>query len=520
MNESNYTQIIDAKDGNKIPEKNQIAFHSKYNPIREAQSFANQLAESNFFIILGVCGGYHIEEILTKYPAAKILAVEENEKDFEFLKEIPCVKKLSQNPKVLFCTLKNLGEKVLNNYKPAIDGNISITSLRQWESSFAQTAETARKIIQDALKILAADFSVQSHFGKIWQKNIFENLKTASELKINTNEILKKIHTEKCAAIIAAGPSLDESIQELVKNRNKYYVIATDTAFQVLIKNDIKTDAVISVDGQLVSYAHYFFETAKKNPAEDTLFIFDLCANPSAVRRIQKSTKNIIFAETGHPLSQYASKFSGQPSFIHLDAGSGTVTIAAASFADAVGFSKIKLYGADFSYLNGKPYAKGTYLDSLYRKSENRFSNSETMYDRLLYRTELKILSENVFTTEILESYKKSLDNFLLEKRFFKNMEIFEKSEIKKIDFFSEFNYKRFLDIYIASLKKAFKEQNSQTAEDYTNQAFTTLLPLCAWFENKLNSGALIPHRNSVVGNSVILAYNKTLDYTRLYYET
>ncbi len=519
MNESNYTQIIDAKDGNKIPLKNQIAFHSKYNPIREAQSFANQLSESKVFIVLGLCGGYHIEEIFKKFPESKILAVEETEDDFNFLKEIPCIKKLAENPKIYFCTLKNLGEKILNIYKPAIDGNISITALRQWENAFPQTAEEARNKIQDALKILAADFSAQSHFGKIWQKNIFENLKTAGELKINVNEIFTRIPTDKCAAIIAAGPSLDDSITELRENRKKYYVIATDTAFQILIKNGIKTDAVISVDGQQISYNHYFYKESEP-PNDGPLFIFDLCANPSAVRRVQKSTKKIIFAETGHPLSQYASKFTGQPSFIHLDAGSGTVTIAAVSFAEAVGFTKLKLYGADFCYQKGKTYAKGTYLDSLYRKNEDRLSNSETMYDRLLYRTDLKILSENIFTTEILTSYKESLNNFLSEKSFFKNLEIFEKSKIKKIDFFSDFNYKSFLNIYIASLKKSVEEKKTQNIEDYTNQAFTTLLPLCAWFENKLNSGNLLPHKNSVVQNSVILAYNKTLDYTRLYYET
>ena len=68
-------------------------------------------------------------------------------------------------------------------------------------------------------------------------------------------------------------------------------------------------------------------------------------------------------------------------------------------------FNDIEFFGADFSYLNGKPYAKGTYLDNLYAIKSSRITNTETAFTKLLYRTELINIEKNKYTTKILESY-------------------------------------------------------------------------------------------------------------------
>ena len=66
--------------------------------------------------------------------------------------------------------------------------------------------------------------------------------------------------------------------------------------------------------------------------------------------------------------------------FPNLFSGAGTVTIAATDFAFHCGFKNIQVFGADFSYQNGKTYAKGTYLDVLYHKDENKILNADFLY--------------------------------------------------------------------------------------------------------------------------------------------
>lgn len=481
-----YSQIIEAKDGNKIPvcknisDGTETVLHSKYNPVREAEGFsANADSDCLFFVVLGLAGGYHIASLIQKCPKAKILAVEISQPAIDFLSQIKCVNDLLTSKKVIISDISNLEDKLLASYKPAIHGNLTILSLRQWESVFKEKACEAKDKITKTIKLLASDFSVQSHFGKIWQKNILANLSVAGKTKSFADI---KADTSKIAAIIAAGPSLDENIKELKENRQKYFIIATDTAFSALTKQKIKSDAVISIDGQMISHQHYMEELPK-----ETLYVFDLCANSCAAMKILQKTNNVLFMESGHPLAQYASLYSGRQSFPHIDAGSGTVTIAAANFARFLGFANENMvfFGADFSYIGGRPYAKGTYLESQFLTKSDRLAPSEKLYSALMYRTPTIKISETKITTEILEAYKKSLKDFLSKKTCPGN-------ESKN---FARFNFAEFKSKYCKDLRNTFRSEDDIDEESY---AFTTLLPLCA----KLGKG------------SAFLAYLKILRYT------
>ncbi|MBR1723206.1 MAG: DUF115 domain-containing protein [Treponema sp.] len=348
MNGISYSQIISAKDGNLVPlckninTNQEIALHSKYNPVREAEAFAASVnSDCLFFVVLGLGGGYHIEKLIEKVPASKVLVVETSKSSLLFLEQIPTVKKIISNKNVITSSLENLEESLLFSYKPALHGNLTILALRSWEDIFKEEASLAREKIKSAIKLLAADYSVQSHFGKIWQKNILTNLSQAEKAKSfsEIKKALSPIISKKKAAIIAAGPSLDDSIKELKKNRGEYFIIATDTAFFSLKEQKLTSDAVISIDGQSISGSHY----QGKVPC-NTIYFFDLCACPSAIRKVLTKSENLVLTESGHPLAQYASFFSGKQNFPHIEAGSGTVTIAAYNLAKKLGFKDIVFF--------------------------------------------------------------------------------------------------------------------------------------------------------------------------------
>ena len=485
-----YSKIIEAKDGNKIPlcaensSGQEITLHSKYNPVREAEGFAASTDESIlFFVVFGLAGGYHIEKLAERCPKSKILVIEKNQKSIDFLMEIPTVEKISKNRRIHISTIENIQDSLFSLYKPAIHGNLTILSLRQWENIFKNEASLCREKITESIKILASDYSVQSHFGKIWQKNIIINLSMAEKCLdfAAVKQSLAKARG-KTAAIIAAGPSLDENIKRLKENRHDYFIIATDTAFSSLVKQNLECDAVISIDGQMISHQHYMEKFMK---AQKTLFVFDLCASPAAARKVLSKTKNVLFAETGHPLAQYASLFTGKRTFVHLEAGSGTVTIAGVSLAKELGFGKIELFGADFSYIKGRPYCRGTYLEGQFNAKSTRFYPSEQAYTALMYRTPVIRLSDDKITTEILEAYKTSLSDFMKKKN----------GKSPYGDCNGKFCLSKFKSRYSKDLTSAFK---SEDEIDENSLAFTTLLPLCA----KMGKG------------SAFLAYLKTLRYT------
>lgn len=485
-----YTKIIRSKSGLKIPLKNEIPLNSKYAPEKEALAFAEQFDyEKTFFIIAGICGGYHLDSLLKKNPARKIIAVESSDSDIGFLRQIPCVEKLEKDGRVVFATVKTLKAEILNNYLPAFYGNLTAAGLRSWKDCFPQSWEKVKNTVDDAVKDIQRDFSVQARFAKVWTHNIFSNLQIFE--KAATFSELKNLYAEKkTAAVIAAGPTLDKSIEKLKNAREKYIIIATDTAFSVLLKRGIFPEICVSVDAQMISENH-FFNAAKTRGK--TIFAFDLSGNSSAVRSVAKQKLPFFFFETGHPLSKAASLFDGKKHFLSLDAGSGTVTVAAYNLAQKIGFSKIELFGADFAYSGGKPYCKGTYLDELYAKDQNRLNPVESAFSKLMYRTELIQTDAQKFTTEVLTGYKKSLE--ALQNSFQQEEKNAEKSE------FNPEEFKSFLKENLNRLSGDFET-------DKKNSSFWAILPLAAFY------GRFYPAQNAFE-----LARQKTLGYTDKHYD-
>ena len=86
--------------------------------------------------------------------------------------------------------------------------------------------------------------------------------------------------------------------------------------------------------------------------------------------------------------------------------------MAAVDFASKAGFSEITVLGADFGYTGGKSYAKGTYLDILFKAGENKLRTFETTFSALQYRSPLTRISAKKTTTKLLESYRISFEEW------------------------------------------------------------------------------------------------------------
>lgn len=409
-----YSGSIISKTGPKVPlYASGKAAHSKYDPEREAQTFGKDCQNSAFVVIIGIAGGFHIDAFLKKNPNCKIIAVEKTQADIDFLKEnFPSVKKLCDNQNIIFCaedSKTTLEQALVQNYFPAHHGAISSLSLRSWAQEAAADFDEIMERIKLALKEISADYSVQAHFGRLWSKNIFCNLKLLKKIQESgqNKASLSESDLQKTAAVIAAGPSLDKTARILQADREKYFVIATDTALKILGRWKIKADAAVSIDAQCLSAEHF-----NGAATENTIFVLDLSANPSITKFAQERGAKIVFSDSGHPLVSFASRFC-KTKFLQLSSGSGTVAICAADFARRCGFKRIKIFGADFGYSQGKPYAKGSYLDELYMSKQTRIQNAETAFARLMFRTELKKNDRGFYQSPTLLRYQKSMEDFL-----------------------------------------------------------------------------------------------------------
>lgn len=485
MNKQIYTSFIETKNKLLIPQfSDGKTMESKYDPEREADSIVSQIDPGfSFFIITGTGSGILIQKLYQQKPDAVIIAVENSKEDLEFLFQLESVQKLKNNPNIIFTTIDSIYDSLINNYLPAYYGDMKIIERQPWLSHIDK--DSLKKNISRALSYISSDYSVQAHFGKIWQHNILSNSKSINKTFIDFN-----IDDSKKAVIIAAGPSLDNKIDFLKLNCNSHFIISTDTAYSMLQKNNIKSDCVVSIDGQNISYNHFL--SVNEDFYKETIFLFDLCSNPDAVNYVLSKKGKIIFFKSGHPLSEMIF-----PDLPKIHSGSGTVTIAALDFAVKCGFKEIDVLGADFGFINGKSYGKGSYFEEIYSKNENRLMNSETSYDRLLYRTEIFNEENNKKTSHILNSYKISFERYLhdldihfdyndsiysIKNNYSKNINLcfkFSDFNIRDLYFYiknsSQENLKYALLPYIAFLR--FKN-NDLSWEEYFNKAKKDLLKL------------------------------------------
>ncbi len=448
---------------------------SLYNPVREAEQFAEQI-ESGFTVIVGYTSGLHIEKAREKFPENKIVVVEKDEDTINFL----CKSNMVNIPiDITLCTVNEIECTLLQSYLPVLDGNFSLVPVRSWVDANKDIFESIKRIVNSTLERISSDISVQAHFGKLWHRNILKNLSMCEKAKNDTLIDVSKssFPISKAAFVAGAGPSLDEHIDKLKRNRKDYFIIATDTAFHALSEQNITSDVVVSVDAQYISQYHYMCE---KNA--DTLFAFDLCANPIAVTHLVERGNKVCFFKSEHPLCSFIDAWymrDGKASFFPtISSTGGTVTLAALNFAALVGFNNIITAGCDFGYLHGKMYGKGIYMDSIFNSRSCKINTCENEYLSIMYRTPL-ITTGHIKTTKLLQVYKKAYEAFFTERTSFDNVSASE----NKIDY----HYKKafpsndFLSHYINSLQNGFKEENTS----YDNSLLATLLPYVAWYNAK-----------------------------------
>ena len=484
-----YENIIDSKTGLKIPVfASGRTVDSRYNPQRESQRICDQIKETTgFVIVFGIASGTLIKTILKNRETIFILAVENSQAEIDFLKQLETVSELEKNYRVSFCTIQSLYENIVRLYLPSFYGNLELIEQPGWTTENKELMNNISQIISSALQAVSADFSVQSHFGKLWQHNILSNLKFCK--KENHWGVCP---TSKTAVVFAAGPSLDYSIESLIKERHKYYFIATDTAFSVLLAKGIIPEAVVSLDGQYVSNTHFIHN--KNFDFSETTFLFDLSANSSAVKKLAKEKANITFFKSGHPFCEYAQDALNL-NLPSLFSGAGTVTISAVDFAIKAGFEQILIAGADFSYINGKPYAKGTYLDKLYNSSSSRKDTLNKKFCALQLRTELEQVDDNRFTTKVLQSYRQSFEEYITsnDASFEKQDELYKIIVGKPYKNEADGNSKAPDFLPESKINDFIKELVAQTPATFSSAAQLTkkqicLLPLISWIRTHDNN--------------------------------
>jgi hypothetical protein len=397
-------ELVASKSGPLVPvlirEGGRYALHSLFDPEREAERMISACAGKGFHLCLGMGGGYHIRRLLSSPGISGVMVVDYSLELFCALISSIDLSDVLSDPRLCLAIDPRdgeLAEILLERYIPFISGDFQSLPLRSRVDADLARFRAASDSAMACLSRISDDYTVQSHFGKIWFKNTIGNLARAEEA-------VKPLGREHKALVAAAGPSLEAQADEIAQRASAgAFLIATDTTLPFFNKKGLRPDAVVTLDCQLISYYHFM----EGYPA-GTPLVMDLSSPPL----IAKLAAPIHFFSSGHPFCRYIA--SRWKSFPALDTSGGNVTHAALSLAMRLGASEVRLYGADFSYPRGKSYARGTYIYSYFSMRASRLAPVEGLFSDFLFRSPNLIRETDGlsfrYVTKPLASYREHVE--------------------------------------------------------------------------------------------------------------
>ncbi|WP_194190937.1 6-hydroxymethylpterin diphosphokinase MptE-like protein [Clostridium chrysemydis] len=342
--------LVKSKSGlNTLKYKNKY-IHSKYDPLREAKTFISNNKDSlnnDSIVIIGLGLGYNINQILENFNNVKNIYVFEYSKDIVDL----CIKEnavLLKNDKVNIISKEDDFYNELNDKLKKVDDVIihkpSLEMLKDLNSK-----------LYDILKT----FQINKESINQNKDMLLQNKKYNESLNLeNINSFVdeKIFKNNKKTLILAAGPSLDFDIENILKHKDEFNIIAVGSVFKRIMEKNIVPDFVVIIDGNEIVVKQFLDNLNSRVP---------LCFLNTASRwTIEKynGPKYIFYNDTE---DEYEIK-TGK-----------TVAVAAINLAIKFGAKNIALLGQDLTSINGK-----THIESYCKIYD--IKGEENLNDRVL----------------------------------------------------------------------------------------------------------------------------------------
>jgi hypothetical protein len=164
-------------------------------------------------------------------------------------------------------------------------------------------------------------------------------------------------------AVIGAGPSLDDRIEQIKKHRDKLIVISCGTTIGTLYKYNIKPDFHVELESDYVVYEAISKSTTEEYRKGITL-LAAVQVNPLCLSLFENS---LVYFKDSTALSQL---FLNNDNDI-VTSTTPTCTNAGCAIATQLGFKNIFLFGTDFGFISkDKHHASG----SVYYQDEEDIS--------------------------------------------------------------------------------------------------------------------------------------------------
>ncbi|PJZ53711.1 motility associated factor glycosyltransferase family protein [Leptospira adleri] len=357
-------EIKISKTGLPVLVADGVSLHSAMDPLTESKRLLEGLKkedEERVFLFFGAGIGYSVQESL-KLKNVTSVWMEAEASVLRYALSFFDYSKFLMSGALRILLSPILEQDLYAAFRGISGYPISFIAHRgsnQWKR---ESYEELRFIAEGFFHKKDVNISTLTRFERIWTRNFIANLPALSRMRpIKT---LFGICEGKVDVLVCgAGPSLRLSLEELRSYRERYVIIAVDTALMVLWNAGIDPDLVFSVDPQALNskYLEGYSGNAK--------IVFDPTSSYHSLR-LPGEFKNGFFTSSPFPLIKILSSKPEEEIGV-VDFG-GSVSTNAVSLAEKMEARNILLLGQDLSFPNKLAHCKGAVLEERLNHIESR----------------------------------------------------------------------------------------------------------------------------------------------------
>ncbi|CCY78030.1 putative uncharacterized protein [Brachyspira sp. CAG:700] len=492
---------------------------SIYAPIEEAKKLINQNIKDNssrIGIFLSIASFYHIDYFLSLNKNSKAIIIE---KDIEIAKLIfENIK--SENLKRVIILLNEKIEDIISFFdfyiaEEDIKKIICIMHIRasNINAENKNYYDNINFLLMNKIKEKLMSLTSNYYFAPIWARNIIYNLAFNKGYSIKT---YKNILTKKTPLLlISAGASIDNYIEKIKELSKTHFILVLSHAFNTLIKNNIKPDAIVSTDGGFYSCLHIIDAIKENIPIFTTHSAYSFPLTNINKKRIFYFSHNESFEKI-----IYSNKNSDNNIYFPME---GSVIMPALRIANFLNPKYILFAGCDFCHLNNKSHSKYSNAIALDFITSNKINTFETKkykrlnddnkiecFDDCLRNTSSSLLSYKAHFESLVADLSKNINFFTLTKESakIKNVNIYNDNikgynkQLKDFKHIEEKQNKELLKNKLLLLKKAINSNNSYN--NFSDDIDEILNMISPW------------HRDSFIEEKI--KYDELKDYINKWY--
>lgn len=315
-----------AKNDESTLQLNGVAIYSKYRPVEDARRWidAEYDAKSIEYFMIGLGLGYHLKALVEITQEKSITVYYFEERELEIF--------LSQNSSETWWQQDHI--QIVHDLKNAtIHGDMQILLPNVWLQAIGIDHP-----LFNILDIIKNNQISYKNNAQLMAINFNENIKLSDDYQYP-----KPI--SKVGCLVAAGPSLDETIHWLKEHQNNVDIYVVGAVLKKLLKQGIEPTAVIITDSNDVIAKQLF----NSNYKGDLYYLST--ANHHTVK--EYVGKRFILFQQGY---RFAEEIAREKQFPLIETG-GSVGTTTFSLLELLGYKIIILFGQDLGFVGDKSHA-------------------------------------------------------------------------------------------------------------------------------------------------------------------